>query len=89
MERKGTERPEKNTGEMSVTGHLRELRNRLLVCLGALVLCALPGLRYAPGWLEALLRLGEEQDAFRLLQQYSAETAYGLGRETPEGSEGM
>lgn len=47
-------------GEMSLTGHLRELRNRLLVCLVLLVAAALAGLHFAPEIVETLLNIGEQ-----------------------------
>ena len=46
-------------GEMSVPGHLRELRNRLFICLAALLVCAGAGLAFADRVVRALLRLGE------------------------------
>ncbi|MCR5826486.1 MAG: twin-arginine translocase subunit TatC [Oscillospiraceae bacterium] len=46
-------------GEMSVAAHLRELRRRLLTYLGALAVCLLFGLRYAPELTRRLLSLGE------------------------------
>ena len=47
-------------GEMSVAAHLRELRRRLLVYLGALAFCLLIGLRFAPELVRLLLSLGEQ-----------------------------
>ena len=46
-------------GEMGVTGHLRELRNRLLVCLAALLLCMGVGLAFAGRAVRVLLGVGE------------------------------
>lgn len=43
---------------MSLTEHLRELRNRLLICLLFLALAMLIGLRLAPTIVERLLSLG-------------------------------
>ncbi len=45
--------------EMSLSGHLRELRNRLLVCLLVLLVSVAAGLRYAPSIVQALLSMGE------------------------------
>ena len=36
-----------STGEMGVTEHLRELRNRVLICLAALIVCMGAGLAVA------------------------------------------
>ena len=47
------------SGEMSVTGHLRELRNRLFICLAALFVCMGAGLAFADRVVRALLSLGE------------------------------
>ena len=46
-------------GEMSVTGHLRELRNRLLVCIGVLAVCMLAGIYFAQDMVRFLLALGD------------------------------
>ena len=46
-------------GEMPLSGHLRELRNRLLVCLGVLLAAAVLGLHYAEELVGVLLALGE------------------------------
>jgi len=45
---------------MSLTEHLRELRNRLLICLLLLALTMLIGLRLAPTIVERLLALGAQ-----------------------------
>lgn len=45
-------------GQMSLSGHLRELRNRILVCVVVLVAAVLLGLRYAPQLVELLLSMG-------------------------------
>lgn len=58
--RKKTARTGDDAGEMSLSGHLRELRNRLLVWLGALAAAMVAGLCYAPRLLGFLLRLGEK-----------------------------
>ena len=44
---------------MRLTDHLRELRNRLLVCLGALVVCLVLGIGYAGDAVRFLLAIGE------------------------------
>ena len=48
------------TGEMTALDHLRELRKRLLVCLGALLLFLLAGMRYVPDCMQLLLELGAQ-----------------------------
>ena len=53
------EKPDKKSGEMGVTEHLRELRNRLIVCLAALLLCMGAGLAFADRAVRALLATGE------------------------------
>lgn len=58
-QKRKTTTPESRRGEMSVAGHLRELRNRLLICLGVLVIWMLIGMRYAPELVRLLLRMGE------------------------------
>ncbi len=45
-------------GEMSLSGHLRELRNRLLVCVFLLVIAMLAGLHFAPQLVTLLLDMG-------------------------------
>lgn len=44
--------------EMSLAGHLRELRNRILVCLVLLIAAILISLAYAEGLVELLLAMG-------------------------------
>jgi sec-independent protein translocase protein TatC len=51
--------PEK---EMSLSGHLKEMRNRIFVCLVLLVVAMLIGLHYAPRVVRALLDIGEQYD---------------------------
>ena len=51
--------PRNNAGEMGVTDHLRELRNRLVICVAALVLCMCAGLWFADRIVRALLEIGE------------------------------
>ena len=49
-------------GEMSLSGHLRELRNRILVYVIALVAALLAGLHYAPDIVEKFLNIGAGYD---------------------------
>ena len=59
MKRKTAANKETSTGaEMPVTGHLRELRNRILVCLAVLVLTMLIGLYFVQDIVQALLEMG-------------------------------
>ena len=51
--------PEETAGRMALTDHLRELRNRLLICVASLVLCTLVGLWFADRIVSALLSIGE------------------------------
>ncbi len=55
-------RKSKNSGsrekEMSLSGHLREMRNRILVCLIFLLAAVLISLRYANGLVSLLLSMG-------------------------------
>lgn len=44
--------------EMSLSGHLRELRNRLLICAVLLIAAMLVGLHFAPQLVEFLLDIG-------------------------------
>lgn len=46
-------------GEMSLSGHLRELRNRLLVCVALLLIAMVAGLHYAPQLVTLLLDMGK------------------------------
>lgn len=46
--------------EMSLSGHLRELRNRLLVCVVLLFAAILAGLNQAPRFVGLLLEIGKE-----------------------------
>ena len=48
-----------DAGEMGVTEHLRELRNRVLICLAALILCVGAGLCFADSMVRVLLDIGE------------------------------
>lgn len=55
MPKKKTPNP---TGEMPLSEHLRELRNRLLVCAAVLLVSTLAGLHFAPQIVETLLESG-------------------------------
>ena len=59
----GTE-PEhnKNSGSMELSGHLRELRNRLIVYFAGLFIAVAVSLYFADEIVQALLRLGEPYD---------------------------
>ena len=39
---------------MTLTGHLKELRNRLAICIVCLIVSSLAGLHFAPGLVELL-----------------------------------
>lgn len=49
-------------GEMSLSGHLRELRNRILICIVVLVAAILIGLHYAPQIVQVFLGMGKDLD---------------------------
>ena len=49
-------------GEMSLSGHLRELRNRILACVIVLVVAILAGLHYAPQIVQMFLQMGKDLD---------------------------
>ena len=53
-------KPANAAGEMAVSGHLRELRNRLLVCAAVFVLALLGGLAVVRDVVLRLLDLGEQ-----------------------------
>ena len=52
--------PDHNGGSMGVTDHLRELRNRLLICLGVFVILILIGLYFSREIVRFLLAMGEK-----------------------------
>ena len=54
-----SEEAAKASGSMGLSGHLRELRNRLLICLAALLLCMGVGLAFADRVVRVLLGVGE------------------------------
>ena len=47
-------------GSMPLTGHLKELRNRIFVCLGFFFAAFLLGMNRAPAFVQFLLKMGEE-----------------------------
>lgn len=49
---------EKERGIMTLTGHLKELRHRLVICVICLVATSLAGLHFAPGLVERLTDIG-------------------------------
>lgn len=52
-------RPKNREKEMSLSEHLRELRNRLMVCLILLAVSVAAALRYVPDLVELLLDMGK------------------------------
>ena len=44
---------------MTLTGHLKELRNRLAICIVCLIVSSLAGLHFAPGLVELLTDIGK------------------------------
>ena len=61
--RKKTDNPQENQDkEMGLSDHLRELRNRILVCVILLVAAILAGLNLAPQLVELLLDIGRTYD---------------------------
>ncbi len=86
-EKAKTEAAVENPGkEMTLSGHLRELRNRLLVCVVLLAAAVIAGLHYAPRIVEMLLGIGMEY-GYRfvyispqelLMQYFSAALVFGL-----------
>ncbi len=51
---------ENSEKEMTLSGHLRELRNRLFVCVALLLAAVAAGLHYAPEIVEMLLGIGKQ-----------------------------
>jgi len=47
-------------GMMSLSGHLRELRNRLIICIVVLIVTFLAGIHFAPDLVKALTAIGEQ-----------------------------
>ena len=57
---KAKKKPEKSPdGSMSLSGHLRELRNRIIICVGCLAVFFLAGLHFAPRLVQHLTQLGK------------------------------
>ena len=50
----------KKESNMSLSGHLRELRNRVVICVVCLVFTFLVGLHFAPDLVELLTGMGEQ-----------------------------
>lgn len=59
MKRKKTKGKKQKEQAMTLTGHLRELRNRLVICLVCLVVSSLVGLHFAPDLVELLTDIGK------------------------------
>lgn len=57
---KNTENAENSGGNMTLRGHLRELRNRLIVCIVCFVVFVLIGLYLAPRFVDILTSMGRE-----------------------------
>lgn len=49
-----------NDGTMSLSGHLKELRNRIIICVVCLVVFFLLGLHFAPDVVETLTGIGKQ-----------------------------
>lgn len=60
MKQKRVPETANNSGQMSFTGHLRELRNRVFICLGALLVCMGVGLWFADRVVQTLLDIGKQ-----------------------------
>ena len=50
----------RSDGTMSLSGHLRELRNRIVVCVACLVVFFLLGLHFAPDLVDLLTGIGKQ-----------------------------
>ncbi len=59
MKKEKTKAKKQKEESMTLTGHLRELRNRLVVCIVCLVVSSLAGLNFAPQLVEALTDIGK------------------------------
>ncbi len=60
MKRKKTKENSQKGQTMTLTGHLRELRNRLVICIVCLIASSLAGLHYAPNLVDMLTDIGKE-----------------------------
>ena len=58
--RKKDKNPASTDGTMSLSGHLKELRNRLIICVICLVVSFLVGLYFAPSLIEILTDIGKQ-----------------------------
>lgn len=58
-EKKGPDE-KKSKGEMSLSGHLKELRNRIIISLVVLFAAVIAGMNFAPGLVDRLLEIGRE-----------------------------
>lgn len=56
---KGKKKKKRQEQSMTLAGHLRELRNRLVICMICLVVSSLAGLNYAPRLVELLTDMGK------------------------------
>jgi sec-independent protein translocase protein TatC len=56
---KGKKKKKHQEQSMTLAGHLRELRNRLVICMICLVVSSLAGLNYAPRLVELLTDMGK------------------------------
>ena len=57
--KKKTKAKKQKEQSMTLTGHLRELRNRLVICIVCLIVSSLVGLHYAPELVELLTDIGK------------------------------
>ena len=58
--KKTASRKDNPTGEMSLTGHLRELKNRIVVCIVVFFAATVIALQYASDLVDMFIALGEE-----------------------------
>lgn len=57
---KNKNKPSSSDGTMSLTGHLKELRNRIIICVLCLVVFFLLGLHFAPKVVDTLTGIGKQ-----------------------------
>ena len=57
---KQSQKNDNPTGEMTLSGHLRELRNRIVVCIVVFFIATLIGLNYSGELVDLFIALGEE-----------------------------